>query len=96
MKVSLTPKAQSDLREIGRWIARDNRPRSKTYVREIRLKCLALGQHPERSPIVVQQREPVRRAVHGSYAIFYVVRSERVVVLSVIHAARLQSPDQID
>lgn len=96
MKVIITPKAQSDLRDIGRWIARDNRPRSRTYVVELRQKCLALGHYPERSPIVTQRREPVRRALHGPYAIFYVVRAERVVVLSVVNAARLQSPGQIE
>ncbi|MGV9008385.1 type II toxin-antitoxin system RelE/ParE family toxin [Brevundimonas sp.] len=96
MKVIITPKGQSDLRDIGRWIARDNRPRSKTYVAELRQKCLSLGQFPERSPVVAHRREPVRRTLHGAYAIFYVVRPERVVVLSVVNAARLQSPGQIE
>ena len=91
----LTRRAQTDLRQIGRWIARDSPRRSKTYVEEIQRTCQGLALFPEKWAVVSQRPEPVRRAIHGSYAIFYVVRPGRVMVVAVVHGAQLSDPGEI-
>ena len=96
MKVILTRRAQTDLRQIGLWIAKDNPPRSRTYVEEIRDACLALGPFPKKWPVVAQMSDgPMRRGLHGPYAIFYVIKPGRVTVLAVVHGSRLSDPGQI-
>ena len=37
----------------------------------------------------------MRRAVHGKYAIFYLVVPDRVLVLAIIHGSRLITPGRI-
>lgn len=95
MKVALARRAQSDLRQIGQWIARDNPRRARTYVEDLMATCLSLRQFPEQWPVVSKGPPTMRRAVHGKYAIFYLVRTDRVLVLAIIHGSRLIDPGRI-
>jgi plasmid stabilization system protein ParE len=95
LKVTLTKRAQADLRQIGRWIARDNARRARTYVEELLTTCLSLREFPEQWPVVSKGREKTRRAVHGRYCIFYVVRPKRVMVTAIIHGSRLIYPGEV-
>jgi len=98
MIVELTAEAGRDLETIGDRIAHDNPARAETFVSELLAACLALGEFPERFPLVPRyERYGIRHRIHGNYLIFYRVETEKVVVVHVLHGAmdysRLLSPE---
>lgn len=58
MIVHLTAEAEFDLETIGDFIARDNPKRALSFLRELRWKCLALADMPERFPVVARYKTP--------------------------------------
>lgn len=89
MKVRLTQEAEADLEAIGDFIARDNPVQALDFVRELRAKCLSLGDAPLAYPLVARYGDTgVRRRVHGNYLLFYRVESDAITVLHVLHGAR--------
>jgi toxin ParE1/3/4 len=88
MRVRLTPLAEADIEGIGDRIAERNPARAVTYVRELRGRCLSIGEFPHAGPPRPQWGEGVRIAVHGKYLIVYRVRDEAVQILRVVHGAR--------
>lgn len=89
MKVLVAAEARADILEIGRYIARDNPERARTFVDELLEKARRIGERPEAWPLVARYADRgVRRRVHGAYLIFYRIEAERVVVLHVLHGAR--------
>lgn len=93
MIVFISAEAEHDLETIGDFIARDNPGRAISFLRELRDKCLSLGEFPQAFPVVERYAASgVRRCVHGSYLIFYRVEAQRVVVLHILHGARDYDP----
>jgi len=89
LKVLFTEAAESDLEEVGDWIAKDNPGRAMTFVRELRRSCVDIGPRPLGYPFVEHRRgEGIRRKVHGNYLIFYRVWLDAVEILRVLHGAR--------
>jgi toxin ParE1/3/4 len=89
MRVEITDRAAADLRMIGLWIARDNRPRSLTFIRELRQRCKAIGGRPRAYPLLQGfEAGGIRRCNHRAYLIFYRVETDRVRILHVMHGAR--------
>ena len=87
MKVTLAPKALRDLKDIGDYIAYDNRDRARDFVRELRARCDKISQSPQsgraRDSIIPGFRSiPFKR-----YVIFYTL-SDVVRVERVLHSAR--------
>lgn len=93
MRVEITAEAERDLEAIGDHIARDNPARAITFLRELRAKCLALGELPYGFPLVRRYEDlGVRRRLHGNYLIFYRAEAERVVVVHILHGAMDYAP----
>jgi toxin ParE1/3/4 len=88
MKVRFTREAEADLEGIGDKIAERNPVRATTYVRELRERCLSVGDFPRAWPPRPQWGESVRITVHGNYVIVHRVRDEMVQILRVVHGAR--------
>jgi toxin ParE1/3/4 len=88
MKVRFTREAEADLEGIGDKIAERNPVRATTYVRELRERCLSVGDFPHAWPPRPQWGESVRITVHGNYVIVHRVRDEMVQILRVVHGAR--------
>jgi plasmid stabilization system protein ParE len=89
MNVHLSAEAEQDLERIADYIARDNPPRAVSFLQELRVKCLALADMPERFPLVPRyEASGVRHRVHGNYLIFYRVEPEKVVVIHILHGAQ--------
>lgn len=89
--VILTPQSQNDLRQIVRFIARDNPVRARTFGNTLIDKALSVGAFPEMGRIVPELGDDrVREIIHGSYRIIYEVFREpsRVFVLRFWHGAR--------
>ena len=89
MIVHLSVEAEHDLEVIGDFIAGDNPARALSFVRELRVKCLGLGEMPERFPLVPRYEDVgLRRRAHGNYLVFYRVEAHKVVVIHVLNAAQ--------
>lgn len=89
MIVYLSAEAEQDLERIADYIALDNPARAVSFLQELRSKCLALADMPERFPLVPRyEASGVRRRGHGNYLIFYRVEPEKVVIVHVLHGAQ--------
>ena len=89
MKVVLSRNAESDLEDIGAWIAEDNPERAVSVVTELREACRTIGSSPRGHPLVDRERDPtLRRKVHGNYLIFYDAGADSVEILHILHGAR--------
>ena len=89
MIVHLSAEAEQDLERIADYIALDNPARAVSFLQELRGKCLALADMPERFPLVPRyEASGVRRRGYGNYLIFYRVEPEKVVIVHVLHGAQ--------
>ena len=89
MRVSLSPDALSDLKEIGRWIAQDNPNRARSFVKDLRDASMSLGRQPQRFPIVLSLGESaIRKRGYRGYLIFYLVETDAVKVTRIVHGSR--------
>ncbi len=90
-RVILTPTAREDLREIVKFIARDNREAAEKFGHVLVDKALSLTKFPERGRSVPEfQDEETREINLRSYRIiYYVDKAHReVYVVRFWHAAR--------
>jgi len=87
--VILSDKAETDIEDIGDWIARDKPLRAVTFMQELRRSCAGLADRPLRFELVDRfRRFGLRRRVHAPCLILYIVRGESVFILRVVHGAR--------
>ena len=94
--VRFSPKAESDLEEIGDFIARDNPRRAVTFIDELIELCELIGRSPDAFQSLPNLGPGIRRAVHGRYAIFYTVHAREVRIERVLHGARSVTEDSFD
>jgi plasmid stabilization system protein ParE len=88
MRVEFTASAERDLRAIAFFIAMHNRSKAIEFTLELRAKAKALGEFPDRYPIVAEVRgHVVRRRPSGHYSIYYIHFSDRICVLRIVNAA---------
>lgn len=78
--VLLTRAAERDLRQPGA---------ARRFVAALRKHVQSLEELPERGAPLASPVGPYRQLVHGAYRTIYRVEGERVIVLRVVHGARL-------
>jgi toxin ParE1/3/4 len=79
--------AERDLETIGDWIANENPNRAVTFIQELTVSCLQLGEMPERFALVSGYSN-IRKRVHGNYVVYYRVTAEFIDILHILHGAR--------
>ena len=82
------PQARADLREIGRYIARDNRQRAISYVKELQQTCQRLANVPGSGRARDDLRPGLPSFAHGSYVIIYRQTAGGIEIVRVLHGAR--------
>jgi toxin ParE1/3/4 len=93
MKVVLSDQAKADLREIGLFIARDNKARARSFVRELQAKARDIGDIPRAFPLIPRyEHHGIRRRPYGDYLIFYTIEDDQVSVVHILHGARDYEP----
>jgi toxin ParE1/3/4 len=93
MKVVLSDQAKADLREIGLFIARDNKARARSFVRELQAKARDIGDIPRAFPLIPRYgHHGIRRRPYGDYLIFYTIEDDQVSVVHILHGARDYEP----
>jgi toxin ParE1/3/4 len=89
VKVVVSDNAEQELREIGRYIARDNPKRAVSFVMELRDRCLSIIDKPSGYPVAFDFGETtIRKRSFKKYLILYRVSNSPIEIASVVHSAR--------
>lgn len=89
MNLRFTEAAETQLEEIGDYIAQDNPERAITFIQDMRERCRSLSAFPSRFPLVERfEQNGIRKFAHGNYLIFFRIEGTTVVIVHVLHAAR--------
>jgi toxin ParE1/3/4 len=88
MRAHFTPQAESDLEEIGDYIALDNPRRAVTFIREMRLRCEKIADGPHHYVVRPDLGDTIRICAHGNYLIVFEQSDGGALILRVLHGAR--------
>ncbi len=91
-KVLLTRHAQNDLAEMYDYIRADSPENGAAVVLTIEEKVISLATMPERAALIPENAlldTGYRHLVHGNYRIIFRIQGDSVMVLRIIHGARL-------
>lgn len=93
VKVTISPLAQADIREIANYIEYrlQNPSAALNIIRRLRTAILSLGSYPEMgSPLLVSGKPdcPYRYLVCGSYMVFYHISDDAVRIDRVLYSRR--------
>jgi plasmid stabilization system protein ParE len=103
-RVTITPEAETDLRNAASYIRRDNPRAARSWLKGARQRIKTRGQYPERCPLAPESTsfsEPIRELFYGhgnrgTYRILFVVLDKAVFVLHIRHGAMLPlKPDDL-
>jgi plasmid stabilization system protein ParE len=90
--VDITAAAEADVAEIWEYIAQDNHDAATSFVLRLEEQITTLERFPERCPLV-QENELLgtayRHLVYGNYRTIFKIIDSRVIILRVLHGARL-------
>ena len=86
--VHFSPLAETDLVEIGVYIARDNPTRALSFIDELETQCDALGAFPGMGVARHDVAADMRMLPYGSYLIFYREQEDHVRIERILHRAR--------
>jgi toxin ParE1/3/4 len=95
--VSITQAAERDIEECVKYISRDNREAAGKWLDEILERIEFLDKYPGRAPVIPESAAiggDYRHLVHGNYRIVFRIRRKNVVIMRVIHSARLLDLDE--
>jgi plasmid stabilization system protein ParE len=90
MKLKWSDRAQRDLVEIDRFIARDDRDAARRWIRLLRQRARRVTQLPRAGRVVPEIGRPdVREVLFRGYRIDYLVGKNDIIVLTVFEGRRL-------
>ena len=89
-RVVRTPLARIDLKNIGRYIARESRSRGVAvrFLDRIAARCRVYATHPELGEACPDLERDVRRFPVGNYVVVYRPLDKGIEVLRVLHGSR--------
>jgi toxin ParE1/3/4 len=88
MRLTITPRAESDLEGIADYIAEDNPRRALSFIKELRGQCVRIAQNPPGYRLRPELGDDIRSCAHGKYVIFFTDSYEAVTIICVLHGAR--------
>jgi len=98
-RVEITETAQSDVQEIFQYIAADNQKAAINLIEEIERQIASLEKFPARCPVIPESFElgvEYRHIIYGHYRTIFRVEASKVIILRVIHGARLLSLEMFE
>ena len=90
--VEITPSAEADIAEIWDYIAQDSPTNVEAFVLALEKQIASLEKLPERCSRIPENEilgTSYRHLIHASYRTIFRIAGSRVVILRVIHGARL-------
>lgn len=88
MQVVFTVQAESDLEEIGDYIAEDSPSRALSFIREIREHCSKIAAMPLAYAARPELGENFRSCAHGQYLVIFQPSLEEVLIVRILHGSR--------
>jgi toxin ParE1/3/4 len=91
-RVEITKVAESDIKDIFRHIASDNPAAANLWVNEIGRQIDSLEKFPSRCPVIPESQDLGKEYLHflyGNYRTIFRMEGSRVIIMRVIHRARL-------
>ena len=91
-RVEITAAAERDIQRIHDYIARDKPRAAGNWVRQIKRQIRSLGLMPLRCEIIPEAEDvgiEYRHIIFGQYRTIFRIVAKRVIILRVIHGARL-------
>jgi plasmid stabilization system protein ParE len=91
-QAEVTKIAELDILQIRDHISRDNESAASKWVQEIRRQIDSLEKFPLRCPVIPESSElgkEYRHLIYGNYRTLFKVIGSRVLIMRVIHGARL-------
>jgi plasmid stabilization system protein ParE len=91
-KVEITETAEADVAEIWEYIAQDKPHAATAFVQRLEEQIATLERSPERCPLVPENEllgAAYRHLLYGNYRTLFKIVSSRVIILRVLHGARL-------
>lgn len=95
-RVEITQTAGSDIKDIYQYIASDSNTAATKLVIEIERQIDSLEKFPLRCPVIPESRElgkEYRHIIYGNYRTIFRIEGARVIIMRVIHSARLLNLD---
>jgi toxin ParE1/3/4 len=90
--VDITASAEADVSEIWDYIAQDNHDAATAFVLRLEGQINTLEHFPQRCPLV-RENELLGTAYHhlvyGNYRTIFKITGSRVIIMRVLHGARL-------
>jgi plasmid stabilization system protein ParE len=93
-RVEITQTAELDLRDNFQYIAADNETAAHKLIKEIERQIGSLEQFPLRCPVIPESWElgkEYRHIIYGHYRTIFKIDERRIIILRIIHGARLLS-----
>ena len=97
--VKITATAQADIEEIWSYIAHDDQEAADRFLDELDRQLSSLERFPERCPLIPENRlmgTAYRHLVHGEYRTIFRSFRRTVLILRIIHGARLLDSSMFD
>jgi plasmid stabilization system protein ParE len=91
-RVDITEAAEADVAQIWEYIAQDKTDAATAFVLRLEEQIRTLERFPERSPLVPENEllgTAYRHLLHGNYRTIFKIVGSRVIILRVLHGARL-------
>jgi plasmid stabilization system protein ParE len=95
VRVLFTGEAKRNLIQIAANIARDAPKRARSFSKELRAKCLRLGENPFSGSARPDVKPNPRILPHGRYVIYCESSEQEVLILCIYHSARLIEADDL-
>ena len=94
--VEITPTAESDIEDIWSYIAEDSAENAASFILALEEQLLTLESFPAQCPLIAENEilgTRYRHLIHGNYRTIFKIAGNLVIVLRVIHGARLLELD---
>ena len=91
-RVEITETAQSDIWEIFHYIAADNQTAAINLIKEIERQIYSLEIFPLRCSVIPESFElgvEYHHIIYGHYRTIFKIENSRIIIMRVIHGARL-------
>ena len=90
--VEITSSAEADIAKIWDYIAQDSPGNAEAFILALEEQIASLERLPERCPRIPENEilgTAYRHLIHGCYRTIFRIAGSRVIILRVIHSARL-------
>ena len=98
-RVEITATAEADVAEIWEYIAHDSPEAATAFILHLEAQIDTLEKFPEHCPRVPESRllgTTYRHLLIGSYRAIFKISGDRVIVLRVLHGARLLDTQMLE